>query len=139
MANLVAIAYDDVGTAQRVMGSVSELVKQHALALDDAVVIERKQDGKVKLHQPSVAGVGAAGGALWGGLIGLLFLNPLLGMAIGAGTGAAVGAMADYGVDDNFMKELGTRLERETQRCSSSSARQPGIRWCRRSRSSAAT
>ena len=111
MANLVAIAYDDVGTAQRVMGSVSELVKQHALALDDAVVIERKQDGKVKLHQPSVAGVGAAGGALWGGLIGLLFLNPLLGMAIGAGTGAAVGAMADYGVDDNFMKELGTRLE----------------------------
>ena len=32
----------------------------------------------------SLAGPGAAGGALWGGLIGLLFLAPLLGMAIGA-------------------------------------------------------
>jgi uncharacterized membrane protein len=111
VANLVAIAYDDVGTAQRVMGSVSELVKERSLDIDDAVIIERRQDGKVKLHQPSAAGAGAAGGALWGGLIGLLFLNPLLGMAIGGATGAAVGSMSDYGVDDNFMKELGQRLQ----------------------------
>jgi uncharacterized membrane protein len=93
------------------MRSVSELVKEHSLELDDAVIIERRQDGKVKLHQPSTAGAGAAGGALWGGLIGLLFLNPLLGMAIGAGTGALAGKAADYGVDDNFMKELGEKLE----------------------------
>lgn len=111
MANLVAISYSDVDTAQRVMRSLSELVTEHSLEIDDAVIIERKQDGKVKLHQPSTAGAGAAGGALWGGLIGLLFLNPLLGMAIGAGTGAAVGAMADYGVDDDFMKQLGDKLE----------------------------
>jgi uncharacterized membrane protein len=111
MANLVAISYPDVDTAQRVMRSVSELVKEHSLELDDAVIIERRQDGKVKLHQPSTAGAGAAGGALWGGLIGLLFLNPLLGMAIGAGTGALAGKAADYGVDDNFMKELGEKLE----------------------------
>ena len=45
-----------------------------------------------------------------GGLIGLLFLAPLLGMAIGAAAGAAGGAMADYGVDDDFMKELGEKL-----------------------------
>lgn len=111
MANLVAISYEDVDTAQRVMKSVSELVREHALELDDAVIIERREDGKVKLHQPSAAGAGAAGGALWGGLIGLLFLNPLLGMAIGAGTGAATGAMVDYGVDDKFMKELGEKLQ----------------------------
>ena len=84
MSNLVAIAYDDVDSAQRVMGTVTELVKEHSLSLEDAVIIERKQDGKTKLHQPSAAGAGAAGGALWGGLIGLLFLNPLLGMAMAA-------------------------------------------------------
>jgi uncharacterized membrane protein len=111
MSNLVAIAYDDVDSAQKVMASLNELVKEHSLALDDAVIIERRQDGKIKLHQPSAAGVGAAGGAVWGGLIGLLFLNPLLGMAIGAASGAAAGAMTDYGVDDNFLKELGERLE----------------------------
>jgi uncharacterized membrane protein len=45
VANLVAIAYDDVGTAQRVMGSVSELVREHSLDIDDAVIIERRHDG----------------------------------------------------------------------------------------------
>src|SRR4051794_39659483 len=51
-----------------------------------------------------------AGGALWGGLIGLIFFVPLLGMAIGAASGAAGGAMSDAGVDDQFMKELGQEL-----------------------------
>jgi uncharacterized membrane protein len=111
MSNLVAIAYDDVDNAQQVMASLTELVREHSLALDDAVIIERRQDGKIKLHQPSAAGAGAAGGAVWGGLIGLLFLNPLLGMAIGAASGAAAGALTDYGVDDNFLKELGQRLQ----------------------------
>jgi uncharacterized membrane protein len=110
MANLVAIAYDDVNQAQQVMGSVGELVKEHSLEIDDAVIVERQADGKVKLHQPSTAGAGAAGGALWGGLIGLIFLMPLFGMAIGAATGAAAGALNDYGVDDKFMKELGEKL-----------------------------
>ena len=41
----------------------------------DAVVVEHQPDGKIKLHQAmSTTGAGAAGGALWGGLIGLIFL-----------------------------------------------------------------
>jgi uncharacterized membrane protein len=110
VANLVAIAYDDVPQAQQVMNTIGELVKEHSLEVDDAVIVERRADGKVKLHQPSTAGAGAAGGALWGGLIGLIFLMPLFGMAIGAATGAAAGAASDYGVDDKFMKELGDKL-----------------------------
>ena len=35
---------------------------------------------------------------------------PLLGMAIGAASGAAAGKLTDSGVDDNFMKELGSQL-----------------------------
>jgi uncharacterized membrane protein len=110
MANLVAIAYDDVGQAQQVMRTVDELVREHSLTLDDAVIVERRPGGKIKLHQPSLAGRGAAGGALWGGLIGLIFLVPLFGMAIGAASGAAAGALSDYGIDDDFMKELGNKL-----------------------------
>jgi uncharacterized membrane protein len=111
VANLVAIAYDDLGTAQRVMGTVGELVKEHSLDIEDAVIVEKQQDGKIKLHQPSMAGAGAAGGALWGGLIGLIFLMPLFGMAIGAASGAIAGKASDYGIDDNFMKELGEKLQ----------------------------
>ena len=53
------------------------------------MIVERKDDGKIKLHQPSLAGAGALGGAAWGGLIGLIFLVPFFGMAIGAASGAA--------------------------------------------------
>src|SRR4051794_41593108 len=74
-------------------------------------VVEKRDDGKIKLHQPSLAGTGAAGGALWGGLIGLIFFAPLLGMAVGAAAGAAAGAVSDAGVDDKFMKSLGTQLQ----------------------------
>ncbi|HEY6775476.1 MAG TPA: DUF1269 domain-containing protein [Thermoleophilaceae bacterium] len=110
MSNLVAIAYDDVGQAQQVMDTLGQLRKEHLIEIEDAVIVEHQPGGKMKLHQPSLAGAGAAGGALWGGLIGLIFLMPLFGLAIGAATGAAAGALSDYGIDDNFMKELGQKL-----------------------------
>jgi uncharacterized membrane protein len=111
VSDLVAIAYPDLGTAQQVTANIGEAQKGHIIELDDLVIVERRGDGKIKLHQPSLSGVGALGGAAWGGLIGLLFFVPLFGMALGAATGAAMGAMSDSGVDDKFMKELGTRLQ----------------------------
>jgi uncharacterized membrane protein len=111
MSTLVAIAYPDRDTAEKVRQELIQATKEHLLKLEDAVVAVHGPDGKIKLHQAaSPAGAGAAGGALWGGLIGLLFLAPLLGMAIGAATGGAVGAMADVGVNDRFMKELGAKM-----------------------------
>src|SRR3954468_7846278 len=112
MSTLLAIAYDDVATAEEVRSVLMQATKEQVITLDDAVVVSRESDGKVKLHQAvSPAGAGAAGGALWGGLIGLLFLAPLVGMAVGAAAGAAGGAATDAGVDDKFMKDLGAKLE----------------------------
>jgi uncharacterized membrane protein len=111
MSNLIAVAYPDAATAEEVRSALAESMKEHLIELDDAVVVVRSDDGQVKLNQAmSTARAGAAGGALWGGLIGLLFLSPLLGAAIGAAAGGAGGAAADVGVDDKFMKELGTKL-----------------------------
>jgi uncharacterized membrane protein len=110
MANLVAIAYDDVDQAQQVTQTLGGLMKEHSIELEDVVIVEHRAGGKIKLHQPSMAGIGATGGALWGGLIGLIFFMPLLGMAVGAASGAAAGALSDHGIDDNFMKELGDKL-----------------------------
>jgi len=112
MSALVAIAYPDVRTAEQVRQELIAATKEHLLELQDAVVVEHQQGGKIKLHQAMhPAASGAAGGALWGGLIGLLFLAPLLGMAFGAAGGALGGKMADVGVDDTFMKDLGEKLQ----------------------------
>jgi uncharacterized membrane protein len=112
MSTLVAIAYPDAGTAEQVRNELVQLTKEHLLSLEDAVVVEHRPDGKIKLHQAmSPSGAGAVGGAAWGGLIGLLFLAPLFGMAIGAASGAVAGKMADVGVNDDFMKQLGSKLQ----------------------------
>ncbi|MEU4088082.1 DUF1269 domain-containing protein [Streptomyces aureus] len=111
MSNLFVVAYDDVATAGQVRDKLFELSKQHLVELEDAVVVERSEDGRIKLHQAvSHTAIGAAGGALWGGVIGLLFLAPLLGAAVGAAAGAAGGAVTDTGINDKFMKDLSQNL-----------------------------
>jgi uncharacterized membrane protein len=111
MSTLVAIAYPDRETAEQVRQELIQATKEHLVRLEDAVVVDCDADGKIKLHQArSTTGVGAVGGAAWGGLIGLLFLAPLFGMAIGAASGAIAGKMTDTGVNDSFMKELGAKL-----------------------------
>ena len=112
MSTLAAIAYPDFATADKVRQELIEATKEHLVQLEDAVIVEHQPDGKIKLHQiMGTTGAGAAGGAMWGGLIGLLFLAPLVGMAVGAASGAAAGKMTDLGVDDNFVKDLGANLE----------------------------
>jgi uncharacterized membrane protein len=112
MSTLIAIAYPDRDTAEQVRRELIEATKEHLVKLEDAVVVEHEADGKIKLHQAmGTASAGAAGGALWGGLIGLIFLAPLLGMAVGAATGALGGKIADVGVNDDFMKNLGEKLQ----------------------------
>ena len=49
-------------------------------------------------------------GGFWGSLIGLMFLNPLLGLAVGASAGAVSGALTDVGINDDFMKELAATM-----------------------------
>ena len=120
MADLVCIAFDDPTTADHVLTKLTALQKEYVLQLADACVVVRPPEGEIQLHQAfpltKVSAVrGGTSGALWGGLIGLLFLNPLAGMAIGAGVGAASGALAgkvsDYGISDDFIKDLGSTIK----------------------------
>jgi uncharacterized membrane protein len=70
-------------------------------------VVTKDEKGKVKLHQAmNLTVAGAASGGFWGMLLGLIFLNPLLGWAAGAGMGALSGKLSDIGIDDKMMKEL---------------------------------
>jgi uncharacterized membrane protein len=111
MSDLIAIAYPDQYTAETVRETLTNLMAQRIIELEDAVVVTRDEEGKVKLHQTlRPAAAGATGGLLWGGLIGLLFLAPLIGVAIGAAAGGVAGALTDVGIDDRFMKRLGRSL-----------------------------
>lgn len=111
MSDLYVVGFRDVATAEEARNRLIKLQQQHLIVLNDIVVVENN-DGKIKLKQATnTTGAGAIGGAVWGGLIGLLFFMPLVGMAIGAGTGAVGGALTDIGINDDFMKQLGTTLK----------------------------
>jgi len=111
VSQLVAIAYPDMDTAERVRQELVRAAEEGLARLEDAVVVERTLDGKVKLHQlRSMAKHGAAVGAAGGAAIGLLFLAPLLGAAVGAVSGGLGGKLSEEGIDDLFMKDLGERL-----------------------------
>ena len=112
MANLIVFAFDNETEAERMRDKLVDLQKQQIITLQDAAVVIRREDGKVKVKQAqSLVGAGALGGSFWGLLIGLLFWAPWLGLAIGAATGAIAGGMTDVGVDDKFIKEVGENIE----------------------------
>lgn len=112
MSDLVIIAFPDEATAFEARAELMKLQKEYLIEMEDAVVITRGADGAVRLHQPiNLTGAGAVSGTLWGGLVGLIFLNPLLGAAIGAGAGAISGALTDIGIEDKFLKDVGQSLD----------------------------
>jgi len=112
MAHLVVLGLDSRDDAERVMNLAGDLAKQELLQLQDAAYAYRDDRGKVRIHQAvSLTGAGAASGALWGTLIGMLFLMPVAGLAIGAGTGALAGKLADVGINDDTIKQIGGQLE----------------------------
>ena len=111
MSGLVAIAYPDVATAERVREELIQAADEGLARLEDAVLVERTLDGDVKLHQFRHDSLGGAmKGAAGGTLIGMLFLAPLLGAAIGAAGAALGGKLADEGISDTFMEDLGGML-----------------------------
>jgi len=112
MAELIVLAFDDEQGALQMRDQLLDIREQRMLQLADAAVVVRRQDGKVKVKQlTELVGSGALGGAFWGVLIGLLLAAPWLGLAVGAIAGAAIGSLADYGVDDKFIKEVGNTIQ----------------------------
>ena len=112
MSNLVVIGFDDQHKADEVRLTLVKMQREYLIDLEDAVVAVKKENGKIKLHQAfNLTAAGAVSGGFWGSLIGLMFLNPLLGAAVGAAAGAASGALSDVGVNDEFMKKIAGELQ----------------------------
>ena len=111
MADLLVIEFPTEARAEEVRQKLLGMQKEYLIELGDAVVAVKQADGSVKLNQLfSAVGMGAASGALWGSLIGLIFLMPLAGAALGAASGALGGKLTDFGIDDDFMKEAAKAL-----------------------------
>lgn len=113
MSDLIAIAYPHQDAVERAREGLRKGVSDGVIDVEDVVVMFRDEDGTVDVRQGST-GVASAtvGGAMFGGLIGLIFLAPLFGMAVGAVGGRAAwkSMFGDVGVTESFVKELSEHL-----------------------------
>ncbi|MCK5697763.1 MAG: DUF1269 domain-containing protein [Gammaproteobacteria bacterium] len=115
MSDLVVIGFDDEHKAFELRAELSKLQKEYLIEMEDVVVVTKNDKGKVQLHQAvNLTAAGAVSGSFWGLLIGMIFLNPLLGAAVGAGAGAISGKLTDIGINDDFMKEFSETFKPNT-------------------------
>ena len=115
MSDLLAVAFNDVFKAEQVRLDLLQMEHDHLVDLEEAAVVIHKKDGKVKLHHVSHFTLPLAlSGGFVGTLVGLILINPvvaLFGLVAGTGLGAAIGTLKEVGVDEKFMKDLGSHLK----------------------------
>ena len=116
MATLTVWKFNTPEGANQVLTKLESLSKQQLITIEDAAVVSwlpgKKKPKTQQLH--SMAGAGALGGAFWGMLFGLLFFIPFFGLAVGAAMGALAGHFSDYGIDDNFIKQVQSKVTEGT-------------------------
>jgi uncharacterized membrane protein len=112
MATLTVLKFQTPTGAQEALKTLKALQEQQLITIQDAATVSwppGKKGPKTK-QESSMAGIGALDGAFWGMLFGLLFFVPFFGMAIGAAMGALAGKFSDYGIDDDFIKQVQSQV-----------------------------
>lgn len=116
MATLTVLKFTNSDGAEQMLEKIQSLQKMQLISVQDAAIVTWPQGrDKPKTKQlVSMAGIGALQGAFWGMLFGLIFVVPFFGLAVGAAFGALGGKMADYGIDDNFIKQTREKVTEGT-------------------------
>jgi uncharacterized membrane protein len=107
-SSLTVWKFDSADGAERASALLKDLSDKQILSIQDAAIVEWEQGKKKpKTRQlfPTTS-AGALSGGFWGLLFGLIFFVPFLGAAIGAGMGALMGHVTDYGIKDDFIKQV---------------------------------
>ena len=116
MATLSVLKFNDLNGADRVLLALQGLQERQMITLEDAAVVSwplgSKKPTTRQLH--STAGSGATWGAFWGFLFGLIFFMPFLGAAMGAAGGALGGSLNDFGIDDDFIRQVREKVTEGT-------------------------
>jgi uncharacterized membrane protein len=116
MTSLTVWKFNTPEGADQALTKLESLSKQQLVTIEDAAIVSwlpgKKKPKTRQLH--SMAGAGALGGAFWGMLFGLLFFIPFFGLAVGAAMGALMGHFSDYGIDDDFIKQVQSKVTEGT-------------------------
>jgi uncharacterized membrane protein len=116
MTALTVWKFNTPDGADKALTKLEDLQKQQLIQVLDAAVVSWPQGRKrPKTYQAvNTVGVGALGGAFWGMLFGLIFFVPLFGLLMGAAIGAISGRFTDYGINDDFIRDVQSKVTEGT-------------------------
>jgi uncharacterized membrane protein len=104
MDMLLILAFDNENGAQDMIVNIQTFQRQQMLIVSDAALVIRQLDEKVKVKQVnSLVGSGMWGGAFWGFLVGLLFGQPIQGIA---SREAVTENIPDCGLGESFINQI---------------------------------
>ena len=110
---MIVVSFADENMADEVLDTIKKMEDKAVVDLKSGAVVVRDASGKVTIKETSDfdAKQGAIGGAIAGSLLSLLGGSLIKGAILGAAGGAVAGKMIDLGLDDDFLKEIGDKLE----------------------------
>lgn len=113
--NIVVLAakYPDADHAQTILTMLESMNHALTIDLDDAVMLTRELDGKIKTHETTdvTTRKGAKRGVIAGAILGVIYPPSLLVTALaGGGIGALWGKAKDSGVKHDDIKKLSDSL-----------------------------
>jgi uncharacterized membrane protein len=109
---MMVVAFKDETKADEVLNTLKQLDAEATVDLKSAAVVKRDAEGKVRIKETKDfdAKQGAIGGAVAGGLLGLLGGSLLKGVILGAAGGALAGKGIDLGLNDEYLMGVGESL-----------------------------
>jgi uncharacterized membrane protein len=110
--NILAFAFEGQQTANTIMNEIKSSGALEGYDIVAQAVVEKTDKGKVKVHEPGRGGVGAAVGAVGGGLLALI--GGPVGVLVWAAAGGVVGGVAGHylgrPISKGDLEELGDAL-----------------------------
>ena len=107
---LIIGVFREQEAASAALKDIHKSAHQNGFKLDEAAILVKDQDGKVKYQEAKdlSSGKGAVFGAIVGGALGLVGgpVGVVLGAAAGAATGGITAGKIDMGFDDDALEEL---------------------------------
>ena len=132
MSELIVVRFHGTNRAAEVLDELQRMEEHWSVDLKDGVAVYRDYHGTLKMDENirPTEKEGAAMGAMWGGLFGMLLAIPFTGgasaataaaLATGALSGGALGAATgalsvdtwreDYGLTEDFVRGVSTMIE----------------------------
>ena len=115
MSQLLVITFGERETAGQAAERLKSINKAHAVSIQDMAVVEKDADDKVYVHHG--VDTATAGGAIGGGVLGLLLgivFFPIAGLLIGVAAGAFIGRSLHHNVDRKLIEDVTNDLTTNT-------------------------